>query len=213
MKQASLPLVVLSGLACFAPAAVAQNFLFNGGFESVVSPADWQITGLAVDYRTQAAALFPTEGSLFAGFNLPGVPANPTGEPGTATHLTQYVALGAGTYQFRFDLASASLGNATLNYELTPVDGGTLSPTGSPVLTGSAEALTTGSPLNPELYWTLDAGGYFSLATAETLRVRLFANGSYLDAVTLTAVPEPGTMGLVAGLALGAVGLLRRVRR
>jgi hypothetical protein len=212
MKRFRL-LSLSTGTLLLAATSHGQSFILNGGFESPISPSEWTLSNQYIEYRTQAAALTATEGVQFAGFNTPGTPASPTGQPDGGTHITQYVNLDAGSYSFSFDLASASLGNSVVHYELTAVDPLSLAPIGSPALGGTAEALTTGPYGNPELYWTYDAGGTFALSTPETMRVRFYVNGSYLDGIQLTAVPEVEETAAVGALALGAFVLFRRKSR
>ena len=198
------------GIAALAPAHA--NPFANGGFESPGSPPDYSALGPGSTYITDwttiltgveyfRPAAFPGLGTAIEGVMVVDL-ANTTNSSGgieqtfDTTPLQQYtLTFSAGNSTF-----SGRTGDGTVNVQV-----GNLT-------TSVATATATGTPIE----WKPIALTFTALTSATTLSFSntqdSFTHFAFIDAVGVSAVPEPQTVALMlAGLAV--VGTVARRRR
>ena len=214
-------IILAAALVAAAPVAAATNLVVNGDFESAPAPngafikyfggntfPGWTVTGndvLAIDESyNEGGLVFNAQGGSQNAVDLTGA-----GNTGPTDGIVQTIATAAGQqYRLTFYVGNASPtgGNgsnytqpSTLNLS---IDGGALST--------YTNAVNTPFGINFRKFsFVFTAAGATSLA---------FSNGTVgdnylgLDTVSVTAVPEPATWGLmIAGFAM--VGFAARRRR
>lgn len=214
-------LVLAAALAAAAPAAAATNLVVNGDFES--APASnggfiqysggstfpgWTVTGndvIVIDESySEQGLVFNAQGGSQTAIDLTGA-----GNTGPTDGIVQTIATAAAQqYRLTFYVGNASPTGGNAGSYTQPstlalsIDGGPLS--------FYTNATNTPFGINYKKFSFV-----FTAAGATTLA---FSNGTVgdnmlgLDSVSVTAVPEPATWGLmIAGF--GMVGFAARRRR
>lgn len=213
-------IILAAALAAAAPVAAATNLVVNGDFEAAPAPnggyiqylggatfPGWTVTGndvIVIDRNySESGLVFNAQGGSRNSIDLTGA-----GNTGAADGITQTISTLAGRqYRLTFFVGNASPtgGNAsnytqpsTLNLS---IDGG--------ALTSYTNAVNTPFGINYAPFsFVFTATGPTSLA---------FSNGTVgdnmlgLDTLSVTAVPEPATWGLMI-VGFGLIGASTRRR-
>jgi hypothetical protein len=196
-------LIALGAMSFFAVGALAQNIISNPGFESVPGPTnDWQFSPFALrDGTNPNSGLF--EANLLQatpGGNTNVLQQTPFGSvtPGVQYNLSyeiEYDGVGGGLAQVQTEFMNSVggvIGAPTfVNYFNTSPNFGI--PAGYQLETANFTA-----PAN--------ASAFFFLVGAVTGANQGDTSHVYVDDVSVTAVPEPASLGLLA--AAGALMLL-----
>jgi len=216
-----MKLLALAAALAFTTPALAANLVVNGDFESSPAPSGsysqyfgggsftgWNVTGADVividDSYQEGGLVFNAQGGSNTAIDLTGA-----GNTGAADGITQSIATVAGKrYLLSFYVGNASPtgGNAFAYTQPSTLN---LSINGGPLLTFT-NSTDTPFGINYQLFSTS------FVATGATLLA--FSNGTVgdnmlgLDTVSLTAVPEPATWGLMLG-GFAMVGLAARRRK
>lgn len=202
--------VVLAAALAFCGSAHAQNIISNGDFEAPgFTPSP--------DYYRYLHVVHSTENFL-TGWNFAG----------TVQYQASFLMkagngyepyIGAGTYGVALEegaiMTTTFLATAGQQYQFS-----VLARTGDPLPTNAFEVtadgtLATFTPTATFLSYTFNFTAVTTGAT--TLQLEVDAVGppslvAYIDNVSITAIPEPGTYALIGGLlALGVVGVRRRL--
>ena len=201
-------ILTLASIAALQAIASAQSFVLNGGFESLplsTSPSgsvdiggSWVSGGIQLPVRLRGTfdGLTAIEGEHYVRFNGLGAPVGSTLEQSFITNIGQ-------SYSVSYVIGASGTDGITVGIHGEVVSA-------ADVVLGQADATTA------TLGWSAPTTFNF-LATTGSTKIR-FTDISpsttgvdlNLDAVSVTAVPEPSTYAVLSGLALVGFACWRR---
>jgi hypothetical protein len=202
--------VALAVMNLFAAGALAQNIISNSSFESAPLPAnDWQFSPFALRDTTnphsgsfEANLLQSTSGGNTNTFQQTPVGSVIPGAQYTLSYYIEYDGVGGGIAQVQSEFMNSTggvIGAPTfVNYFNTSPNFGT--PAGYQLETANFTA-----PAN--------ASAFFFLVGAVTGANEGDTSHVYLDDVSMTAVPEPVSFGLLAAAVIMLLACRRGVAK
>lgn len=197
--------VAALGLALSSTASAATLVLFSD-FDAITSP----------DFATQGYTIIPFADGWTAGdgANDDGIEIQNNNVAGLPFSAPNLVELDTNRNSSMF--VNLSAGKYVVSYYYSPRPNRALGDNGITLSIGATQLDTVDAGGLGQTAWTLRTTNAFTTSGARLTFAAVGTSnsyGGYLDNITITAVPEPGTWALMIGGFGGAGAMLRRNRR